>query len=42
MRDRRAAALSAPGAAAQAGHLGGDGGLINEDQPRRMSFGVEN
>ena len=43
VRDRRAAALATPGAAAQARHLGGGTGFIDEDQPDgvEVRLGVE-
>ena len=41
MRNRGAAALAAWAAAAQAGHLGGRPGLVDEDELRRVELGLE-
>ena len=41
MRDRGAAPLAARAAPAQAGHLGGRPGLIDEDEPQGIEFGLE-
>jgi hypothetical protein len=41
MWDRRAAAHPAGAAPAQAGHLGGRTGLVDEDELRRVELGLE-
>ena len=41
MRDRGAAALAAWAAPAQAGHLGGRAGLVDEDELGRVELGLE-
>jgi hypothetical protein len=41
VRDRGAAALAARAAPAQARHLGGGAGLVDEDELRRVELGLE-
>ncbi len=41
MRNRGAAAHPAGTAPAQAGHLGGGAGLVDEDELRRVELGLE-